>query len=244
MPKRLLVLHLHRTEALPAEAPADNSILPPHIQSRVVDSQWAFAGADSTPVDTLMRAMRLPVAQARDTPLVGDEWSSTYPISELLDVRLLPTKPASPLPVSVLPYIRFISEDTNVLTAADGGGAYRDVTFDVYTEKPCWGVLNMTTSHDSGILSWSLTPEKHARPEAPRRKVVRWTSQRWRGDKRWRITVRLAAGAGGGGGARLRVGLHVDYLEDTASMKAMLKKVPAWGTMTYQATGFISEWVM
>jgi hypothetical protein len=234
MPKRLLLMHLHRTEADPSAGPAPGG----HVASRVSSAQWSFAGADSTPIDVLLRGMRLPAGQARRTPRAGDEWSSIYPISELLDARLLPTKPIDPLPVGVLPYVRLVAEDTNVLTAADGGGSYRDVTFEVFSERPCWGLLNITT--DTGLLSWSLTPEKWAREGAPKARAVRWTSQKW--GEPWRITARLAAG--GGTEARLRVALHVDYLMATRALKAMIGKLPEWGTMTYAATGFISEWVL
>jgi hypothetical protein len=245
MPKRLLLLHLHHTEALPlsknpAAAAVDADIsAAAHVQSRVVDSQWAFAGTDSTPVAALLRAMRLPLARARRQPAGGSEWSSIYPISELIDVRLMPTKALSPPPVGVLPYIRLVSEDTGVLTATDGGGAYRDVHFDVYTEAPCWGLLNVTAP--GGVLSWSLTPQKW-RPggAAPRNLVVRWTSQRWRTP--WRVSVRVAAGAGADGGGKLRVQLHVDYLAETPALAAMKKRLPEWGTMTYEATCYISDW--
>lgn len=182
----------------------------------------------------------LQVVQARKQPVVGDEWSSIFPISTLIDVRLLPTKPLSPSPVTVLPYVRLVSEDTNVLTAADGGGTYRDVTFEVYTEAPCWGLLNITS--DSGILSWTLTPEKWPRSTAPRNQIVRWTTQQR--NRAWRVTVRVAAGTGDPAASALRVTLHVDYLRDTPQIKALVKKLPAWGTMTYAATSYVSEWVL
>jgi hypothetical protein len=245
MPKRLLALHLHRTEPVPpAHTVSDGTRPTGHPPSRVTGAQWAFAGTDSTRVDRLMRAMRLPLEESRRHAPRGDEWANIYPISEVVDVRLLPTKPLEPPPVAVLPYVRLVGEDTNVLTAADGGGAYRDVTFEVFTERPCWGLLNLTASADSGILSWSITPQKWARGEAQRTQIVRWTSQRWGAP--WTVTVRLAAGAGGaaGVGAQLTARLHVDYLADTPNIKSMVKKVPAWGTMTYQATTFISEYTL
>jgi hypothetical protein len=235
MPKRLLLMHLHHTEADAAAPPRPDG----HVASRVTDAQWSLAGADSTPIDVLLRGMRLPAGQARRTPRAGNEWSSIYPISELLDARLLPTKPLSPLPVGVLPYARLVSEDTNVLTAADGGGSYRDVTFEVFSERPCWGLLNITA--ETGLLSWSLTPEAWPRAGAPTSRIVRWTSQRAGGGP-WRISARLAAGSGAE--ARLRVQLHVDYLDDTRALRAMTAKLPPWGTMTYAATGFISDWVL
>jgi hypothetical protein len=251
MPKRLLLKHLHRTEPVsapspPAAAGAANADAPApaHVRSRIVDSAWAFAGVDSTPVDALLSAMGLPTgaaAAAKGAPApAGDEWGSIYPISELLDARLLPAKPAAPPPVRVLPYVRLLAEDTNVLTAAEGGGTYRDVEFEVWTGRPCWGLLNLTAP--GGMLGWSLTPARWPRGAAPTAKAVRFTSQR--AERRpWRLSVRLAAGSGGGGGgAPLRVRLHVDYIADTPQLAAMVSRLPKWGTMTYAATGFISDW--
>lgn len=246
MPKRLLIMHLHRTEPVPSGGePAGSDAVaqdqPQHVASRVVSAHWSFAGADSTPVDALMRAMRLPVADARAHPPAGDEWASIYPISELLDVRLLPTRPVAAPPVKVLPYIRLVSEETNVLTAADGGGTYREVAFDVYSEAPCWGVLNVTAA--GGILSWSLTPERFSARAAPTARIVRWTSQRWRTP--WRVTVRVGSGGeGGASAAALRVKLHIDYLAPTREMRHVIGRVPPWGTMTFASTGYVSEWVL
>jgi hypothetical protein len=80
MPKRLLMTHLHRTAPVDSSQPpaADGTA---HVQARVTAAQWVFAGADSTSVDVLLRAMRLPLAAARAAPLAGDEWGSIYPIS-------------------------------------------------------------------------------------------------------------------------------------------------------------------
>ena len=136
--------------------------------------------------------------------------------------------------------MRFEGLDAAALTAAAGGGAYRDVGFDVYTEKPCWGLLNMTS--DGGILSWSLTGQSWPPPAAPRNQIVRWTSQRV-APAPWRVRVRVGAGGRGRSG-KLRVQLHVDYLQSTPQIASMKRRLPPWATMTYEATGYISDWVL
>lgn len=242
MPKRLLALHLHHTEAVAPSDPNAGAGGAAHVVSKVTGAEWALAGADSTPLRGLLRAMRLPLGAARKHPAAGNEWSSIYPISELLEIKLIPTQPLSPPPVKVLPYVRLVSEDTNVLTAADGGGSYRDVEFEVFTERPCWGLLNVTS--DGGVLGWSLTNQTWPRASAPRGRIVRWTSQR-AAATRWRVRVRVGAGGRGrGGSGQLRVQLHIDYLQTTPQIAALIRKLPPWGTMTYQATGYISDWVL
>ena len=62
MPKRLLMLHLHHTEALPSDDPAGGA---QHVASRVADAEGALAGADSAPRAPLLRGMKLPLAQGR-----------------------------------------------------------------------------------------------------------------------------------------------------------------------------------
>jgi hypothetical protein len=134
-----------------------------------------------------------------------------------------------------------------VLTAAEGGGAYRDVNFEVWLDRPCWGLLNVTS--DAGILSWSLTRDKWRRDTAPLTAAVRFTSA-VPGGRLWQVSVRLAAGGGraveapGAGAAALRLRLHVDYLDDTPNLRAMARRVPRWGTLTFAATGFVSEYVL
>jgi hypothetical protein len=96
--------------------------------------------------------------------------------------------------------------------------------------------------------------------------VVKWTSEQQQGALHWPMRVRFYskqqqqgsisaseqkdssgnsvgnAGGSSGGKTGLTVELHVGYVGRTAELAAVQARMPAWGTLSYEATTYISRW--
>ena len=318
MPKRVLLNHVQYTEGVlrGVAGSGEEGHLQQEQRAwpemRLTNAAWAISGTDPAAVRTVTDAMGLGGVKGLERK--GSEWLVVYPISDLLDLVSLPA-PNVPMGLLVdkLPALRLVS-DRLVPAAAAGasdreqqplldaellsdegvervasGGRFREVAFEVYTQKPCWGSLRIS---GQPLLSWELSPESGARNVSafmahgykPVRKVghgggggvesawphdlvVKWTNEKM--NMVWRVTLVLGKGGvdaaaggegdgnvqagsnsgGGGGGAGseqqpLKVELHVAYLDRTQHLQEMVDKMPAWSTLSYEATTYVSEWTL
>jgi hypothetical protein len=93
--------------------------------------------------------------------------------------------------------------------------------------------------------------------------IVKWTSEQQQGALHWPMRVRFyskeqqqglkpeqnhgsssdgGAGSSSGGKTGLSVELHVGYVGRTAELAAVQARMPAWSTLSYEATTYISSW--
>lgn len=76
--------------------------------------------------------------------------------------------------------------------------------------------------------------------------IVKFTNEHQQGPLHWPITVQLQGSELSqqlsDGKAGLKVKLHVGYLDETPQLAAVEQRMPAWSTLSYRATIFMSSW--
>lgn len=247
MPKRVLINHFHYTESLGSQQGVSSSnSRQQRIAMTVKNATWAVAGADGNPVDWVVP--RLGFDPATAVHASGREWQIVYPVSSILDVRGFKSPAVETGMVQQLPYVRLVSDsmsDSSNQSKQHGDSStppWREIQLEVYTEAPCWGVLNFT---GPPILNWSLSatlnPQlSHTSAQVTlEQHVVRWTTEA--SHTSWPITLQVAH-SGATDNQKLHVELHVAYLTRTSSLQQMVSKLPDWSTLSYEATTYYSEW--
>lgn len=119
-------------------------------------------------------------------------------------------------------------------------------------------VLSGSTVHAAGSVQSSNSSVSSL--------IVKFTSEQQQQPLRWPITVRLLGtpssssasfssqqheaggqevlGDGASSAAGLRVELHVGDLAETPQLAAVEARMPAWSTLSYRATVFVSHWLL
>ncbi len=222
-PKRLLANHLHHTEV---DTSATGSNAADHPVMRVVNASWAFGGADSTSLSMLLPHLGIK-SGGRRLPATGREWSVVFPVHSMLEVHAYPARPLEAPIVPVLPYVKLVGEEGRA------GGMYeRVLQLEVYSDAPCWGLLNIT----GPLRSWDVTPElnPHKTASGGVEHVVRWTTEA--AQTPWPLELVV------GPGEKLRLELHVAYLHATEPLKGIRSRLPDWATLSYECTSYVSIW--
>jgi hypothetical protein len=195
-----------------------------------------------------------------------------FPVSKLLDVLKFPDPSSSQPqpPTADIPYVRLLQQSTGSVTGSTdvsvevvsprpcwgtlklvgdgrsiGGWSIKDGEWreagDFLSKQHSGSgsVMKGSTAHASGSVQSSNATVSSL--------IVKFTNEHQQAPLRWPIKVRVQDTDRGqmhlaGGKVGLSVELHVGYLDETKELVAYEQRMPAWSTLSYRATIFVSHW--
>ncbi|EFN50786.1 hypothetical protein CHLNCDRAFT_142511 [Chlorella variabilis] len=224
-PKRLLVQHIH------VQGPGKPCAC---VRGGIQESKLSVVGLDSVP---LAAALPPTFLQRPAADFSVDEWEALYPLNYLISVGEARVVPAAEDPdgaAAPLPALRMHSRGP--VPQAEAGRQVDRLDLELDTGKGgAWGVMNFTLAGGGSLLGWSLS-DGVAQTEAPQggaSHMVRFAGNLHA--RRYHFWLDVPAGE------KLRVGLYVKFVEESAATRQLLADLPDW-TSPAAVVSYHSRW--
>ncbi|KAG1676079.1 hypothetical protein FOA52_014944 [Chlamydomonas sp. UWO 241] len=214
----------------------------------VLGSRMALGSMDSNSVEIALRAAGGGFESEARLAMSGRDFSSVYPVSGLMAGVSL-AAPPPPLEGPVVTQLPFLCEASPPEARGRGGGdggCARRMHLQLYTERPAWGIINITGPLSAWSFGTTLMPslvdEGHRVQHVAR---FMFQPQRPHLLDFWLETEGgegCEGGAGGGGAVGLHIETSVSYLDQTADLMAAKARLPDWTSEIWLATVYYARW--